>query len=82
MALSEEEFHRFMSDEYSKQQRTSPEPAPRGVDSETWKNRHLVSAKLPPGVYADLMAFCRKNGMSVNSALRAILHNTFNSTNV
>lgn len=80
MALNEEEFHRFMSAEYSKQIRATPEPTPQGIDPKTWKNRHLVSAKLTPGIYADLMAFCRENGMSVNTALRAILQRTFNST--
>ncbi|MFZ9288305.1 MAG: hypothetical protein ACO24E_06860 [Vulcanococcus sp.] len=81
-SLSEEEFHQYMSTEYRRQLKAAPEATPDGIDPQVWKNRHLVSSKLPAGIYADLMRFCRQHQMSVNTALKTILQEKFNSSDV
>jgi hypothetical protein len=79
--MDDAEFHDSMIEAYKKQHRAKAEAKPANVDYEGWKNRHRISAKLHGCVYADLMAFCRKHGMSVNSASNFIL-STFFKTNV
>jgi hypothetical protein len=74
---SEADFHAQMANLYA-QQRLKPEPRPAGVEMQDWKNRHRISAKISPDAYADLMAYCRERGLSVNSALRQILSAFFN----
>lgn len=78
---TDEEFHQQMADAYSKQRRATPEPSPQGIDPKTWKNRHLVSAKLRPGIYADLMHYCRQQNMSINTAINTIIQTHFGTTN-
>ena len=60
-------FHAHMADLYQQQNR------PAVVNTQDWKNRHRVSAKLEPETYSALMAYCRKHDLSINSALREIL---------
>lgn len=71
-AVDDQQYHQQMATLYA-QQRLKPEPRPDDVDVQSWKNRHLISAKLSAPLYADLMAFCRQHGFSVNTAIRAIL---------
>ena len=78
---SDDDFHAQMADLYAKQ-RLKPEPRPEGVNPEEWKNRHLVSAKVSGQAYADLMAYCRQHGYSVNTAIKQILSSYFNHGSV
>ena len=64
-------FHAHMANLYQEQSR------PEVVNTQDWKNRHRVSAKLEPETYSALMAYCRENDLSVNSALRQILSQRF-----
>jgi hypothetical protein len=78
MAHYDEAFHRRMAELYAQQaQPVNREFRPEGVDPSDWKNRHRISAKLSPDIYADLMAYCRKQGFSINSAIKVILTQHF-----
>jgi hypothetical protein len=74
--VDETQFHQFMAESYA-QQRTPREPRPNGVDREDWKNRYRISAKLQPDLYADLMALCRQNDWSINTAINHLLSQQF-----
>ena len=76
--MDESQFHDHMSQLYAAQ-RAQYERASSGVTPGDWKNRHRIAAKLKSDNYADLMAFCRQNGLSVNSAINLILHKHFAS---
>lgn len=73
--MNEAAFHQQMSELYARQGRRTQRPF--GVGEEEWKNRHRISAKLTPDHYSQLMAFCRKHGLNVNSGLRQILNTYF-----
>ena len=75
--VDELQFHQFMAESYAKQRRTPREPRPPGVEYEEWKNRHRISAKLRPDLYAELMALCRQNDWSVNTAINHLLSQHF-----
>jgi len=78
--VEDNDYHNLMADLYKEQLKRSPRtPRPEGVGESEWKNRHLISAKLPEGLYADLMAFCRAHGFSVNTGLKVILTKHFNN---
>lgn len=76
--VDELEFHRQMAESYA-EQRAARRDRPDGISLQDWKNRHRVSAKLAPNLYADLMALCRTNEWSVNTALNQILTQHFNA---
>ena len=75
--MDDKDYHELMADLY-KQQREPKGARPQNVGEIEWKNRHLISAKLNEALYADLMAFCRSKGYSVNSAIKEILTKHFN----
>ena len=79
----EEAFHREMSELYRDQvlRAIQNRDAYRDLanEGEAWKNRTRISAKLTPEHYATLMAYCRENEYSVNTALRTILETYFAS---
>jgi hypothetical protein len=79
--MDDSEFHRQMADLYAQQGRTPAASRPEGITVQEWKNRHLVSAKLSANLYAELVAFCRRNNFSINTGLKAILSHHFNKTN-
>ena len=64
-------FHAHMADLYQQQSR------PSAVSAQDWKNRYRVSAKLEPDTYTALLAYCKANDLSINSALREILSQRF-----
>ena len=43
------------------------------VERGKWKNRYLVSAKLPAPLYEDFTRWCRERDLSFNEALKLIL---------
>ena len=73
--MTGEEIHDWIADQLVKQRRS--EPRPENMSENQWKNRFLVSAKLPPPLYTELMTFCKDNNYSVNSAAIAIFTNFF-----
>ena len=74
--MTGEEIHDWIADQLVKQRRKA-EPRPENMSENQWKNRFLVSAKLPPPLYTELMTFCKDNNYSVNSAAIAIFTNFF-----
>ena len=48
-------------------------PASNAVIEAEFKNRYLVSAKLPAPLYEDFTRWCRERDLSFNEALKLIL---------
>lgn len=77
--MDDNEFHAKMAELWREQHPDDQRPA--DVSVQDWKNRYRISAKLPPGIYADLQRFCRDHDLSVNSALKSILAYYFKHEN-
>ena len=71
-AMTGDEIHQWIA-EQSVKQRRKPEPRPQNMTENQFKNRYLISSKLPPNIYSEFLQFCRDNNYSVNSAIVAIL---------
>lgn len=69
--MNDQSFHDKMAELYLEQSR------PKSVRTEDWKNRCLVSAKLDPPTYGKLFDYCKREGYSINTALRIILSRFF-----
>ena len=69
--MDDADFHAQMANLYEQQSR------PSAVSAQDWKNRYRVSAKLEPETYSALVAYCKANDLSINSALREILSQRF-----
>ena len=70
--MNDADYHALMADLLN-QQRAPKEPRPDGVSEAQWKNRYLVSAKLPGPLYADFCVWCKSQNLSFNSALKQII---------
>lgn len=72
LKMTGDEIHQWIA-EQSVKQRRKPEPRPENMSENQFKNRYLISSKLPPNIYSEFLQFCRDNNYSVNSAVIAIL---------
>ena len=74
--MDDNQFHDQMAAEYRKQlHQLDKRPAEATVQE--WKNRTLVSAKLDPETFSQLLTYCKERGFSFNTGLRTILSTYF-----
>ena len=74
--MDDNQFHDQMAAEYRKQLHQL-DKRPVEATVQEWKNRTLVSAKLDPETFSQLLAYCKERGFSFNTGLRTILSSYF-----
>ena len=66
-----------MTEEERKYVRKNPyaglEARPPQVNTNDWKNRHRISAKLTPVNYADFFRYCKKNDWSWSAGVNHLI---------
>ena len=74
--MDDNQFHDQMAAEYRKQLHQL-DKRPVEATVQEWKNRTLVSAKLDPETFSQLLTYCKERGFSFNTGLRTILSTSF-----
>ena len=74
--MDDTQFHDQMAAAY-KQQLHQLDKRPVEATVQEWKNRTLVSAKLDPETFSQLLTYCKERGFSFNTGLRTILSSYF-----
>ena len=74
--MDDNQFHDQMAAEYRKQLHQL-DKRPVEATVQEWKNRTLVSAKLDPETFSQLLTYCKERGFSFNTGLRTILSTDF-----
>ena len=74
--MDDNQFHDQMAAEYRKQLHQL-DKRPVEATVQEWKNRTLVSAKLDPETFSQLLTYCKERGFSFNTGLRTILSSYF-----
>ena len=74
--MDDNQFHDQMAAEYRKQLHQL-DKRPVEATVQEWKHRTLVSAKLDPETFSQLLTYCKERGFSFNTGLRTILSSYF-----
>jgi hypothetical protein len=78
MRNADEAIHQKMAELYRQQVLDATANRDAYPDTEAFKNRTLVHAKLDRESYAALFGYAKAKELSINSALKEILQNHFN----
>ena len=81
MRSADEAMHQQMAELYRQQVLDATANRDAYPTKESYKNRNLVSAKLDRESYACLWAYAKAHDLSINSAIKAILQEHFNTQN-
>ena len=63
----------MMIERRAKRARSTKQPKPEGVESNDWKNRYQVAAKLKPINMENFRRWCHKNDFNFNSGLNRLI---------
>ena len=75
--MDDTRFHAQMDELYRQQVLAATSDRNAYPDTESWKNRTLVSVKLDPETFSWLLTYCKAHDLSYNTGLKQILSNYF-----